>query len=148
MKLLVLLTHVLPASLFAQTLKNIPEQPPVIMTVNGVDRDSDRVYYQPENLPQFPGGEVNFQSYLSGNTVYPEAEKDAGMQGDVYVGFVIEKDGSVSGVHEVHGVMGAPGLTQEALQLIAAMPRWQPGTNEGKPVRTLVIVPVKFVLNE
>lgn len=106
--------------------------------------DSDAVFMWTEVSPEFPGGQAAFFKYLQDSIHYPAEEAKAGKQGTVYVSFVIEKDGRVTNVKIMKGVVDAPGLSQEAQRVIQSMPNWSPG----KTVRTSVTQPVKFVLPE
>ncbi len=96
-----------------------------------------------EQMPDFRGG---FAQYLSQTVKYPVAEKEAGRQGTVYISFVVEKDGRITNVDIAKDIPLAPGLTTESMRVIAAMPKWEPGKNNGKPVRVKMIQPVRFVL--
>lgn len=101
----------------------------------------------PGVLPEFiyPSG---FHGYMKANTHYPAEEKKNGIQGTVYISFVVEVDGSVTNVKEAKGVPGGPGLTAEAIRVISGMPKWKPGTEEGKIVRTQMTQPVRFLLSD
>lgn len=109
-------------------------------------RDSGEVLMYAEEMPEFPGGLSAFQNYLGRTIQYPQMEKEMGHQGTVYIGFVVEKDGSISDVRVMKDVPGAQGLTKEALRVIGAMPHWKPGKMNGKPVRVNITQPVKFTL--
>ncbi len=97
-----------------------------------------------EESPQYPGGEDAWQKFLVENFRYPEAAKEASVQGTVYVTFVVEKDGSITEPVVLRGI-GA-GCDEEALRVIKQMPRWIPGKQRGKPVRVRFNIPVKFTL--
>lgn len=97
-----------------------------------------------EQEPSYPGGEEAMQAFIKENITYPEEAVKNKEQGRVYVKFVIEKDGSVSNVKVARGV--SPSLDAEALRVIQSMPKWNPGMQRGKAVRTNVIVPIAFKL--
>ena len=97
-------------------------------------------------MPQYTGGESALMKYVSENIKYPEKAKEDGIQGRVFISFVIEKDGSVSNVKVVRGIGG--GCDEEAARVIAGMPKWQPGMQKGKPVRVNYMMPVFFKLTE
>jgi TonB family protein len=101
-----------------------------------------------ERMPSFPGGDNALSEYFPKNLVYPPIEKEYGIQGVVYVTFVVEKDGSISDVKCLRGAKGAPGLDKEAMRLIASMPNWIPGSQNGKTVRIQYNLPVKFSLGK
>jgi TonB family protein len=112
-----------------------------------IPRDTNEVLFFAERMPEFIG-EGGFQKYLSANIKYPAIEKESGKSGTVYIGFIVEKDGAVTNVHVVKEVQGAPGFTKEAIRVISAMPNWQPGTMNGKPVRIEITQPIKFMLDD
>ncbi len=97
-----------------------------------------------ERKPEFPGGTQALFKFLAENIVYPETAKEAGIQGTVYINFVIDTDGSVTGVKVLRGLPG--GLTEEAVRVVKSLPRWKPGLQAGKPVRVTFTLPVKFTL--
>ncbi|MBN2683044.1 MAG: energy transducer TonB [Bacteroidales bacterium] len=97
-----------------------------------------------EDKPEFPGGDAALLSYLGKETKYPEMAVEAGIKGTVYVGFVIEKDGSVGGVSIMRSVDKL--LDDEALRVVKSMPKWKPGKQRGKAVRVSYHVPIKFTL--
>lgn len=94
--------------------------------------------------PSFPGGEQAFFNYLGSNTRYPAFEQDAGIQGIVYLSFVVASDGRILDVKPVRGV--STGLDREAVRVIQGMPRWSPGRTNGRPVNVRFNVPVRFTL--
>ncbi|HMN04474.1 MAG TPA: energy transducer TonB [Flavobacteriales bacterium] len=97
-----------------------------------------------QEQPDFPGGMAQMYKYLQSNTRYPDMEFDAGIQGKVYVEFVVESNGSVSNVRVARGV--SPGLDKEALRAVKSMPKWSPGKMNGKPVKVRFTIPVDFKL--
>lgn len=96
--------------------------------------------------PAYPGGIEAMYNYLAENIKYPEAAKAAGEEGRVFVRFVVEADGSITGTEVVRGIGGE--CDAEALRVINAMPKWTPGMKGGKPVRVQYTVPINFKLNE
>jgi TonB family protein len=115
----------------------------LLFATAGLSAQTEEVFTFAEQMPAFPG---KFSEYLQKNIKYPHAEKEAGIDGTVYITFIVEKDGSISNVHAVKEVPGGPGLTKEAVRVIARMPNWTPGQMNGKPVRVTITQPVKFVL--
>lgn len=97
-----------------------------------------------EEQPSFPGGEAALFEYLKKNIVYPTIAKESGIQGTVFVQFVVEPDGSVSNVKVLRGIGG--GCDEEAVRVVKSMPRWNPGKQRGKPVRVYFNLPIRFVL--
>ena len=94
--------------------------------------------------PDFPGGIPAFQKYLSDNIRYPAIAREAGIQGVVYVSFVIEKDGSISNVEIIRGIGG--GCDEEVVRVVQGMPKWTPAKRQGKIVRVRVSTSVRFTL--
>jgi periplasmic protein TonB len=108
-------------------------------------QDTSEIIYQiVEVQAQFPGGMDALYQYLSKNLKYPDKARDAGIQGIVYVQFVIEKDGSITNVQVKRGVH--PLLDEASLEAVKHMPNWIPGTQRGRPVRSIFILPVQFQL--
>ena len=96
-------------------------------------------------MPQFPGGADALIEYMKKNVIYPNKAKEKGVQGTVYVSFIVEKDGSVSNVNILKGIGGE--CDEEALRVVKEMPRWTPGLYKGKPARVLFNIPIYFKLN-
>lgn len=105
----------------------------------------DKVYMACENAPTFPGGTHAMYKYLAGNIKYPDEAKAAGKQGRVMVKFVVRKDGSISDVSVVKSA-GDASLDKEAVRAVSSMPKWNPGTQGGKPVNVQYAIPVQFKL--
>ena len=105
----------------------------------------DKVYMACENAPTFPGGTHAMYKYLAGNIKYPDEAKAAGKQGRVMVKFVVRKDGSISDVSVVKSA-GDASLDKEAVRAVSSMPKWNPGTQGGKPVNVQYTIPVQFKL--
>jgi protein TonB len=97
-----------------------------------------------QDMPSFPGGDGAMLSFLGKNIKYPTLAKESGIQGTVYVTFVVEKDGSVSNVKVLRGIGG--GCDEEAIRVVKSMPKWTPGKQRGKPVKVQYNLPCRFVL--
>ena len=115
-----------------------PEQEVLEMNPGG------EVYVVVEQQPQYPGGEEARLKFFSENLHYPDQAKEQGIQGKVYVTFIVETDGTVSDIRVVRGIGG--GCDEEALRVVKIMPRWNPGSQRGVPVRVQFTLPVKFTL--
>jgi TonB family protein len=107
--------------------------------------DNDSIYQIVEQMPKFPGGESALMEYVGKNVVYPEEAKEKEIQGRVFIGFVVEKDGSIGEVKVLRGIGG--GCDEEAVRVIKGMPKWKPGIQEGKPVRVSYQIPIYFKLD-
>ena len=97
-----------------------------------------------EQMPAFPGGQGALMKYLAEHIKYPELAKESGIQGRVFINFVVEPDGSIDHVKVLRGIGG--GCDEEAVRVVKSMPRWIPGKQRGKPVRVSFNLPVKFAL--
>jgi TonB family protein len=102
------------------------------------------IYTVVEVQPSFPGGEEALTEYIVDNIEYPEQARKAGIQGKVYVAFVVEEDGSISNVRVLRDIGG--GCGEEAVRVVKLMPRWNPASQKGKPVKVQVSLPVSFIL--
>jgi len=97
-----------------------------------------------EEQPGYPGGDEARIKFLQENIKYPEEAKELGVQGKVFVTFVVEVDGSITDVRVLRGI-GA-GCDEEAVRVVKSMPRWVPGKQRGQPVRVQFNLPIKFTL--
>ena len=97
-----------------------------------------------ESMPEFPGGEAALYKFLGENIKYPQMAKESGIQGRVFVTFVVERNGSVTDVRVLRGIGG--GCDEEAVRVVQNMPSWTPGKQRGKAVRVQYNLPVKFTL--
>ncbi len=97
-----------------------------------------------EEKPSFPGGDTALYKWLGQNIVYPAAASEEGVSGRVVVAFVVEKDGRVTNVQVVR--KKHPALDEEAVRVVKKMPKWNPGRNNGQPVRVKYNLPVSFKL--
>ena len=106
--------------------------------------EETKVFDVVEEMPQFPGGQAALLEYLAKNIKYPVVAEENGIQGRVIVTFVVERDGSITDVKVVKSV--DPSLDKEASRVVKAMPKWQPGKQNGSAVRVKYTVPVQFKL--
>ena len=97
-----------------------------------------------EKNPEFPGGVQGLSAYLSKSIKYPAIAEEEGIQGQVFVTFIIDVDGSVTNIKVDKSVH--PALDKEAVRVVSSMPRWVPGELSGKPVKVKYTMPVKFGL--
>lgn len=95
-----------------------------------------------EEMPTFEHGSVT--AWIAKNMKYPVIAQENGIQGRVYIQFVIERDGSVSNVEVVRGVDAS--LDKEAVRVVSSMPKWKPGKQRGKAVRVFYSLPITFAL--
>lgn len=103
-----------------------------------------RVYTVVEIQPKYPGGQLALFRFLSSNISYPLEAQEKGVQGVVYVQFIVNEDGTVSDVEVIRGVHAL--LDAEALRVVRMMPDWEPGYQSGKPVKVSYKLPLRFSL--
>jgi len=108
------------------------------------EEKEDEIFVFVEDQPTFPGGDEARIKYLQENVHYPEMAKESGIQGTVYVTFVVEKDGRITNVKVLRGIGG--GCDEEAVRVVKNMPRWKPGKQRGRAVRAQFNMPIRFVL--
>jgi protein TonB len=108
------------------------------------EADEAQIFYIVEDMPEFPGGELALRKFLSNAIKYPVIAQENGIEGKVYVSFVVGKDGHVADAKVVRGV--DPSLDKEAIRVVNSLPVWKPGKQRGKPVRVGFSVPISFVL--
>ncbi len=109
-------------------------------------KESDAVFTVVEEMPSFPGGETERNKFLSENIVYPQQAAENGIQGTVYVSFVVDTKGNVTDAKILRGIGG--GCDEEALRVVKMMPKWVSGKQNGKRVRVLFNMPVYFRLQK
>jgi len=97
-----------------------------------------------ESMPEFPGGMGELMKFLAQNIKYPPLAKESGIQGRVFINFVVEPTGAISNVKILRGIGG--GCDEEAVRVVESMPKWKPGKQRGKNVRVSYNLPVKFTL--
>ncbi|MEI6123432.1 MAG: energy transducer TonB [Bacteroidota bacterium] len=98
-----------------------------------------------EQMPVYPGGDDARIAFLQSQIQYPQRAKEKGIQGTVYVTFVVNMDGSVTDVKILRGIGG--GCDEEAVRVVRLMPKWQAGKQDGDPVRVQFNMPIRFSLN-
>ena len=117
-----------------------PPAPPI-----DADVEEDFVFDFPEENPEFKGGLKKMNEYLRNNIQYPEMAKENGIQGRVFVQFVVGKDGVIRDVFVLKGVHKS--LDKEAKRVVKSMPRWNPGKQRSKAVSVRYTLPINFQLN-
>jgi protein TonB len=120
-----------------------------ITAFGNVDEDEDEeekpIFMVVEDMPTFRGGGVeDFRRYVQENIKYPTLAAENGIEGTVYVKFVVDTDGGISNVLVVRGV--DPALDDEAVRVIENAPEWEPGRQRGIPVRVQFTIPIVFKL--
>lgn len=117
----------------------------ITFTENGsIDTTDHNIYTIVEEMPSFPGGEKARDRFLAENINYPTKASKAGIQGTIYLQFVIDRNGSVKDVKVLRGIGG--GCDEEAIRVIEMMPKWIPGKQNGKTVNVKFDMPIYFKL--
>ena len=116
--------------------KVVDEVPPKV--------EETKVFDVVEQMPQFKGGDAALMDYLNKNIKYPVIAEENGIQGRVVTTFVVERDGSITDVKVIKSV--DPSLDKEAVRVVKAMPKWNPGKQNGSAVRVKFTLPVTFRL--
>lgn len=106
--------------------------------------DEDQIFTIVEDPARFGGGDADLMNYVQKNIRYPQMARESGISGIVYVKFVVTKTGKVDQATVLRGIGG--GCDREALRVVRAMPKWNPGRQRGKAVSVWFTLPVRFVL--
>ncbi len=125
-----------------EVLRSCPDHPWAEHRTYGPDDVHEIV----KKMPLYPGGFQEMFKYLQNNINYPPQATIAHIEGRVIVAFIIEKDGSLSDVRIAKSVH--PLLDAEAIRVVSSMPKWNPGLENGDPVRVKYTIPITFRLKE
>lgn len=98
-----------------------------------------------EEMPEFPGGQNELNKFINKNLHYPEIAHKKGLQGNVIVQIIIDKDGSVTKPKIIRSV--EPSLDNEALRIIGLMPKWKPGKQKEKVLKVRYTFPIQFKID-
>jgi len=109
-----------------------------------ITNDQDQLFVSVEREPQFKGGMLGFYQFLAANLQYPPEMIHYNVQGKVIITLTIEKDGTVSDVKSVRDV--GYGSAEEAIRVLKKSPKWEPGYQNGEPVRVRYTLPISFDL--
>jgi protein TonB len=95
-------------------------------------------------MPQFPGGAEELEKYIKENRQYPAKTKKEDKEGSCYVQAVVEKDGRLTDIHLLRGIIGKNDLNEDALRIVNSMPNWIPGKQNNKLVRVTTIIVIYY----
>jgi len=115
------------------------------VTKKVVTEDDEKPLLVVEQNPEFSGGYEAMQKFLRDKIQYPTLAQESGIQGTVFVQFVVSKTGKISNVKILRGIGG--GCDEEAMRVVREMPNWIPGRQNGQAVPVMFQIPVKFQLN-
>jgi protein TonB len=102
----------------------------------------DELFTIVEENPSFVGGNSSFIEFVRNNLIYPGKARRMGLEGRVFVQFVVERDGSVTNVKVLRGIGG--NCNEEAIRVMQKSPKWITGKQRGRPVRVQMVVPIIF----
>jgi protein TonB len=120
------------------------EELPPVVEVPVIKKDE--VFIIVEQMPKYDGGDKAFADFLRENLIYPLMARENGIEGTVVIRFIVNMDGSIVEPRIARDVAG--GCGEEALRVVKAMPKWQPGKQRGVPVRVQFNLPIKFKLQQ
>ncbi len=110
------------------------------------ENDDDKIFTVVEQQAAFPGGMEAMMKFLNKNTKYPAAPRRMGIQGTVFVSFVVDREGNLSDIQLVKGIHAD--CDKEAMRVVGTMPAWKPGKQNGRAVKSRFVLPIKFKLAE
>lgn len=109
--------------------------------LGGVSKKS-KIFNAVEQRPEFPGGVAALYTFLHSHIHYPETARQNGVEGTVFVTFVVNSDGTVSDIEIMHGV--ADQIDREVIEVLGRMPKWHPGKQNGQAVNVQFELPINF----
>lgn len=124
--------------------KTIIDIQPVLETHEEEEEDEEEIFYFAEDPAEFPGGDRALYKYINDAVNYPIIAQENGIQGKVYVKFVVNEQGAVSNAEVLRGVDQS--LNKEALRVINSLPNFKPGKQRGKPVKVYYNAVINFQL--
>jgi TonB family protein len=150
---LILPVSIIISMIFSMTfpVKLIAQEPEKAIPVKKENATKEKsvqnweVFTLVEKMPSYPGGEEARIKFFTENIKYPQEARKKGITGTVYVTYVVEKDGSITNVKIIRGIGG--GCDEESVRVVSSMPKWNPGMEKAKPVRTQFNIPIKFSLD-
>ena len=119
------------------------EEPKAVVKAVDVEDNEPLIFVQQK--PEFENGDKAMYEFLAQNIRYPTIARENGIQGIVFVGFVISKDGTIRDIVIKRGIGG--GCNEEAFRVVQMMPKWKPGKQNGKAVNVAFTLPIKFKLD-
>ena len=120
------------------------EQLPEMLVEDVEEEDSDEIFIIVEQSPVPTGGMAAFYEHVNKTIKFPRQAQALGIEGRVFVQFVVGKDGALTDVHVIRGIGG--GCDEEAIRVVQLAPKWKAGKQRGKPVRVKMVLPIIFKL--
>lgn len=124
--------------------KNLQEASGMEQPAENDSQSAGHFFRTIDTMPQFPGGDAEMLNYLRNHLPYPPLAKLQGIQGSIYISFIVEVSGKITSVEIIKGLTGE--CDDAAIKAVQSMPDWQPGFYKGKPVRVRFNMPVTFQL--
>ena len=125
--------------------RELPPPPVIVQPVQTVEEPEDQIFEIVENPAVPPTGDIpSLLKWIASHIEYPQSALDNGVQGKVVLRFVVEKDGSIGDILVARKV--DPALDKEAVRVLKSMPKWTPGKQRGKPVRSYFTLPISFTI--
>jgi len=125
-------------------IEEIPLDEPIIIDLPEEEVEDSFVYDVVESMPEPVGGMGGFYAFLAKEMKYPKQARRMGIEGKVYIQFIIDETGTLTNIELMRGI-GA-GCDEEAKRVLSLTPAWTPGKQRGRPVKVRMIVPVFFKL--
>lgn len=122
-----------------------PDDMPKLINNTEPEDTEETPFARVDKKAEFPGGPDKLKEYLSKNLSYPQIAMDEGIEGKVFVKFVVSSKGTIKDAKIIRSV--DPALDAEALRVVNAMPAWTPAEQHKKPCASYFTLPVNFVLN-
>lgn len=118
----------------------------VFFQINAQENKSENgVFQEVEEMPEYPGGEKALIIDLASGIKYPDEARKNGIQGKVFVSFVVDEQGKVTDAKIARGV--DPSLDKESLRVVNELKTWKPGKEKGKAVKVAYTLPIMFALD-
>jgi protein TonB len=122
-------------------------EPPIDLPIIETKQPIDSIYQFPTKSAEFPGGMDAMFKFIKNNIVYPEYEKEIGVEGTVYLEFIVRRTGDIENIKLLRGIKNGPNYDKEAIRLVKKMPKWIPGSLEGNNVSSVMRLPIKYRLD-
>jgi TonB family protein len=116
------------------------------ITINQEAKQEEPVFTSVEEMPEFIGGETARMKFIKDSLKYPDNAKQKGIQGKVYVSYVVNNEGKVDEVKVIRGITGGSELEKEAVRVVKSFPIHKPGKQNGRAVSVQMVLPINFVL--
>ena len=109
-----------------------------------IEEQVPEIFTVVQEMPQFPGGEIEKINFVRKNIVFPESAKKNKISGKCFLKFAVMKDGSIKEITVLKGVTNCPECDEEAKRVISIMPNWTPGKQNGHLVNVYSVLPINF----